>query len=65
MQTKLSVLGVSRDADSPGGKSILVAFSRQLTDAELRFFHEVCERTAPLMAILDAPSPPSARRTWP
>ncbi|MGU3658452.1 hypothetical protein [Methylobacterium fujisawaense] len=29
--------------------TIEVTFSRALTDAELRFFREVCSRTAPLM----------------
>ncbi len=45
----LKVNGVSRDAESPGGKSVLVHFTRALTDGELRFFHEVCARSAPLM----------------
>ena len=48
-QRKLVCRGVSRDAESPGQTAVLVTFSRQLTNAELRFFHEVCERTAPLM----------------
>lgn len=41
--------GVSRMADND--KAILVYFSRPLTDPELRFFHEVCQRSAPLMLI--------------
>ncbi len=44
---RLSVRGIGRDADDE--RSVLVYFSRRLTDHELRFFHEVCERTAPLM----------------
>jgi hypothetical protein len=45
--------GVSRMGDND--KAILVSFNRQLTDEELRFFHEVCQRSAPLMdsAVLD------------
>ena len=45
----LKVSGVSRMGDND--KAILVSFSRPLTDAELRFFHEVCERSAPLMLL--------------
>ncbi|WP_408903530.1 hypothetical protein [Methylobacterium radiotolerans] len=39
------------EATAPSGKpgTIEVTFSRALTDAELRFFREVCGRTAPLM----------------
>ena len=33
-------LGVSRDAESPGGKGVLVAFERALTDDELRALHD-------------------------
>ena len=44
--------GVSRDADSPGQRSILVSFNRRLTDDELRFFHGVCERTAVFMHLI-------------
>lgn len=47
MRDKLRVWGVSRDAENP--KAVLVSFNRKLSDAELRFFHEVCERSAPLM----------------
>lgn len=39
--------GVNRMSDN--NKAILVHFSRPLTDTELRFFHEVCQRSAPLM----------------
>lgn len=35
------VCGVSRDAESPGGKSILVSFDRELTDDELRRLHDI------------------------
>lgn len=34
------VSGVSRDAESPGQKSVLVAFDRRLTDDELRALHD-------------------------
>lgn len=44
---RLRCLGLSRVQDSP--KAVMVAFSRPLTDDELRFFHDVCGRTAPLM----------------
>lgn len=44
---KLRVWGVSRDAENP--KAVMVSFNRKLSDDELRFFHEVCERSAPLM----------------
>jgi len=47
----LKCSGVSRDGDSL--KTILVSFSRRLTDAEMRFFHDVCGRTAPLMDGID------------
>ncbi len=43
----LRVFGVSRMSDND--KAVLVSFNRKLTDEELRFFHEVCERSAPLM----------------
>lgn len=43
--------GVSRMDDND--KAVLVHFSRPLTDAELRFFHEVCERSAPLMLMAE------------
>lgn len=43
----LKCYGVSRDADNLA--AISVVFSRRLSDDELRFFHEVCGRTAPLM----------------
>jgi hypothetical protein len=43
----LKCSGVSRDSENL--KSIVVSFSRRLTDDELRFFHDVCGRTAPLM----------------
>lgn len=35
------VYGVSRDAESPGEKGILVSFERWLTDNELRFLHNI------------------------
>lgn len=35
------VCGVSRDAESPGGKSILVSFDRELSDDELRRLHDI------------------------
>jgi hypothetical protein len=34
------VFGVSRDAESPGGKGVLVTFHHALTDNELRSFHD-------------------------
>lgn len=43
----LNCPGVNRMPDND--KAILVHFSRPLTDAELRFFHEVCQRSTPLM----------------
>lgn len=39
--------GVGRVEDND--KAVIVYFSRPLTDGELRFFHEVCQRSAPLM----------------
>lgn len=36
----LRIVGVSRDAESPGEKSVLVAFNRRPTDDELRAFHD-------------------------
>jgi hypothetical protein len=33
------VLGVGRDAESPGGKGVLVSFENEPTDDELRAFH--------------------------
>jgi hypothetical protein len=44
---RLACYGVARDAGAP--KAVTVIFSRALTDAELRFFHDVCRRSAPLM----------------
>lgn len=44
---KLARLGVGRVADNE--QAVLVIFSRKLTDEELRFFDDVCGRTAPLM----------------
>jgi hypothetical protein len=44
---KLKVFGVARDGENP--KAVSVMFNRRLTDGELRFFHEVCGRSAPLM----------------
>ncbi len=46
---RLTCPGVSRMGDND--KAILVSFSRRLSDEELRFFHEVCQRSAPLMEI--------------
>ncbi len=46
-RARLTCPGVSRMGDND--KAILVSFSRRLTDDELRFFHEVCQRSAPLM----------------
>ena len=43
----LRIWGVGRDKENP--KAVVVCFSRPLTDAELRFFHDVCGRSAPLM----------------
>ena len=48
---RLTCFGVCRDAENP--KAAVVVFNRRLTDAELRFFHEVCERSAPLMDCQD------------
>jgi len=39
--------GVSRVSVNP--QALLVSFSQRLTDEQLRFFHEVCNRTAPLL----------------
>lgn len=39
--------GVGRVEDND--KATIVYWSRPLTDAELQFFHEVCQRSAPLM----------------
>lgn len=43
----LRLSGVGRD-EHPC--FIQVSFNRPLTDNELRFFHEVCQRTVPLMS---------------
>ncbi len=45
--TFLKCFGVGRDCQND--KVITVSFSRPLTDEELRFFHDVCRRSAPLM----------------
>ncbi len=37
--------GVSRDADSPGQRSVLVAFERALTDDELSALHDLLRRS--------------------
>ncbi|MBS1725005.1 MAG: hypothetical protein JSS66_18860 [Armatimonadetes bacterium] len=44
---RLRLFGTGRVVDND--KAVLVIFSRRLTDDELRFFDEVCGRTAPLM----------------
>ncbi len=44
---RLACYGVSRDAEMP--RTVSVAFSRPLTDDEMRFFHDVCRRSAPLI----------------
>jgi hypothetical protein len=44
---RLSFEEATASPEKPG--TIEVTFSRALTDAELRFFREVCGRTAPLM----------------
>ena len=44
--TELEVRDVRRDGDDSTGRSVLVFFSRRLTDDELCFFQEVCERSA-------------------
>lgn len=41
--------GVARVADND--RMTTVAWSRPLTDAELRFFYDVCQRAAPLMLL--------------
>lgn len=43
----LRCYGVGRDAENP--QSIAVAFSRALTDAEMRIFHDICRRAALLV----------------
>lgn len=43
----LNCTGIGRDAEHD--KCAVVYFNRRLTDDELRFFHEVCKRSAPLM----------------
>lgn len=40
MTQPLRIIGVSRDIESPGEKSALVAFNRRPTDDELRSFHD-------------------------
>lgn len=45
----LAVRGVARDVEDD--RFVSVVFTRRLSDDELRFFHEVCARTAPLMDI--------------
>jgi hypothetical protein len=45
-QTLPRVIGVGRDAESPGFKSVLVAFERPLNDDELRALHELLSRHA-------------------
>lgn len=42
----VAVRGIGRDADDQ--RTVMVYFTRPLTDDELRFFHEVCARSAPL-----------------
>lgn len=44
------VFGVSRDAESPGGKGVLVSFHRALTDDELRAFHDRLSAVPPAKA---------------
>lgn len=44
---RLSFAEAHVSTEKPG--TIEVTFSRALTDAEVRFFREVCGRTAPLM----------------
>lgn len=46
---RLTCPGISRVADND--RAVLVIFSRPLTDDELRFFHEACQRSAPLMEV--------------
>lgn len=41
---RLRCLGVSRDADNP--QAVAVAFSRPISDAELRVFHDACRQAA-------------------
>lgn len=43
---RLTCTGVS---PTQFGRSIVVSFSRELSNGEIQFFREVCERTAPLM----------------
>ena len=43
----LSINGVGRDFDIE--TAVVVYFSRRLTDDELRFFQDVCKRTAHIM----------------
>ena len=40
--------GIGRDAEN--AKAIVLYFSRPLTDDEMRFMHEVAQRSAPLIA---------------
>lgn len=42
--SRLRCLGVSRDADNP--QAVAVTFSRPLSDAELRVFHDACRQAA-------------------
>ena len=41
------VVGVSRDADSPGMTGVLVTFARPLSDGQLRELHEYLNRSQP------------------
>lgn len=43
----LRAIGVSRDAESPGGKSLLIAFNRKPTDDELRRVHDTLAALQP------------------
>jgi hypothetical protein len=43
----IAVRGVGRDAEDD--RFVVVAFWRRLTDEELRFFHDVCDRSASLI----------------
>lgn len=42
----LRAIGVSRDLESPGERSVLVAFNRRLTDDELRALHDLLGRSS-------------------
>ena len=53
----LTCLGIGRDADN--AQSVSVCFSRPLTDAEFRFFHDMCRGSVSIIAGATSPSEPN------